>query len=241
MVCTVNNPQQNVDSLGEGSQSHVVWSQGADNIENNEVQEQYIGELDPDDGYATEIGTQPHTSTQGAESGQTIYNNATDTYRIVPDEFMGQFDDIDELAYPIPNDARSQVENSNAKRTMARTVLAHEKPHQVYQSPLRVHRVQEKFGANSTPKKAFPPPQWPVDEINPNRRQAPRTATITSIFHEDEVVSGYKGGTKHIVPDKDKTKTYKFSATYPDITGEKDLFAGNRRRPVRNPPNRGRQ
>ena len=236
-----NNQQQNLNSLDEVSQSHVVWSQGVDNVDNNEEQGQYVGEPDPDDGYATEVGTQPYTSTQTSELDPTLYNTATYTYRTAPDEFMGQFDDIDELAYPIQNDARSQVDSPKEKRIMARTVLLHEKPQQVYQTPLIVHRVQETFGANSTPKKDLPPPRWPVEEINPNRRQAPRTATITSIFHEDEVVSGRQGGTKHIVPDKDKTKTYHFSATYPDITGERDLLAGNRRRQGRNPPNRGRQ
>ena len=236
-----NIQQQNLTSLDGSSQSHVVWSQGADNVDSNEEHRQHVEEPDPDDGYATEVGTQPHTSTQMSEVEPATYNTATYTYKMAQDEFMGQFDDIDELAYPTPNNARSQVVSPKANRIMARTVLVHEKPQQAYQAPLIVHRVHEAFGGNSTPKKDLPPPRWPVEEVSPNRRQAPRTATITSIFHEDEVVSGSQGGRKHVVPHKDKTKTYHFSSTCPDITGERDLLAGNGRRQGRNPPNRGRQ
>ena len=100
------------------------------------------------------------------------------------------------------------------------------------------------MGGTSSPKKAFPPPRWPVDEVSPRRWQAPRTATITSIFNEDDLVNGGTRATNGTNDTNKDTHTYEFVHTYPDITGEKDLLAGNGRRQGRNPPNRpnrGRQ
>ena len=233
--------QQNSNSLDGNSQSHVVWSQGVDNVDNDEEDRQQVEEPDPDDGYATEVGTQPHTHLQRSELVPALYNTATYTYKTAPDEFMGQFDDIDEIAYSTANKARSQVVSPKANRILARTVLVHEQPQQVYQAPLIVHRVHEALGEYSTPKKDLPPPRWLVNEVSPKRRQSPRTATITSIFHEDEVVSGRPGGRNDVETPKDKTKTHYFTHTYSDITDERDLLARNGRRQGRNPPNRGRQ
>ena len=121
---------------------------------------------------------------------------------------------------------------------MPRTVLVHEQPQQVYQAPLVVQRVHEVLCGTLSPKKDLPPPQWLVDKVSPRRRQAPRTANITSIFHEDEVVSGCTGARSNANIPKDNTNMYQFTHTYSDITGEKDLLAGNGRRQGRNPPNR---
>ena len=55
------------------------------------------------------------------------------------------------------------------------------------------------------------------------------------------MVSGCQGGRKNVDTSIDKTKTHHFTHTYSDITGEKDLLAGNGRRQGRHPPNRGRQ
>ena len=104
--------------------------------------------------------------------------------------------------------------------------------------------MHDVLGGTSSPKKALPPPRWPVDEVSPRKWQAPRTATITSIFHEDEVVNGGRGHTNVTNEANKNTHTYEFVHTYPDMTGEKDLLAGNGRRQGRNPPNRpnrGRQ
>ena len=78
-----------------------------------------------------------------------------------------KFDDIDEIAYSTASNARSQVVSPKANRILARTVLVHEQPQQVYQAPLIVHRVHEALKGNSTPKKDLPPPRWLVDEVSP--------------------------------------------------------------------------
>ena len=154
-----------------------------------------IEEAYPDDGYATEIGTQHTTQQQITELAPSSHNTATYTHRIAQDEFMGQFDDIDKIAYATASQILSQVVRPRINPVIPRTVLVHERPQQVYQEPLIVHQVHEALGGTSSPKKAFPPPRWPVDEVSPRKRQAPRTANITSIFHEDEVVSGGGGAT----------------------------------------------
>ena len=239
-----NTHEQNIDSVGGDSQSHVDWSQ---NIENRIVNDEGIREVEeayPDDGYATEIGTQHTTQQQITGTVPSSYNTATYTHRIAQDEFMGQFDDIDEIAYATVSQIPSHVVRPKINPVIPRTVLVHERPQQIYQEPLIVHQVHEVLGGTSSPKKALPPPRWPVDEVSPRRRQAPRTATITSIFHEDEVVNGGRGGTNDTNDTNKDTNTYEFFHTYPDITGEKDLLAGNGRRQGRNPPNRpnrGRQ
>ena len=239
-----NTQEQNIDSVEGDSQSHVVWSQNADNRIVNEEDSRQTEEAYPDDGYATEIGTQHSTQQQVTELPPSSYNTATYTYRIAQDEFMGQFDDIDEIAYATASQILPQVVRPKVNTVIPRTVLVHERPQQVYQEPLIVHQVHEAMGGTSSPKKAFPPPRWPVDEVSPRRRQAPRTATITSIFHEDEVVNGGKGATNGTNDTNRDTNTYEFIHTHPDMTGEKDLLAGNGRRQGRNPPNcpnRGRQ
>ena len=157
---------------------------------------------------------------------------------------MGQFDDIDEIAYATANQIQPQVVKSKIQQVIPRTVLVHDQPQQVYQEPLIVHQVHEVLGHTSSPKKALPLPRWPVDEVSPRRRQAPRTATITSIFHEDDIENGRRGGTKNATSPNKGINTYEFGYAYPDATGEKDLLAGNPRRQGRNPPNRpnrGRQ
>ena len=239
-----NTHEQNIDSVGGDSESHVGWSQ---NSENRIVNDEGIRELEeayPDDGYATEIGTQHTTQQQITELTPPLYNTAKYTYRIVQDEFMGQFDDIDEIAYAMASQIPPQVVRPKINPVVPRTVLVHDRPQQVYQEPLIVHQVHEVLGGTSSPKKALPPLRWPVDEVSPRRRQAPRMATITSIFHEDEVVNGGRGANNDTNNTNKNTNTYEFFHTYPDVTGEKDLLAGNGRRQGRNlqnRPNRGRQ
>ena len=167
-----NIQQQNSDRLDGHSQSHVVWSQGVDVTGDIEEDSHQVEETDPDDGYATEVGTQLHTHLQTPKALPAFYNNATCTYKTAPDEFMGQFDDIDELAYPTMNKAKAKIVSPDANRVLARTVLVHEQPQPVYQAPLIVHRVQEALGGYSTPKKGLPPPRWPVNEVSPKRRQS---------------------------------------------------------------------
>ena len=151
---------------------------------------------------------------------------------------MGQFDDIDEIAYATASQIPPQVDRSKVNLIIPRTVLVHERPQQVYQDPLIVHQVHEVFGGTSSPKKAFPPPRWPVDEVKPRRRQSPRTVTITSIFIEDDVVKGGIGANNGTRDTNNSINTYGFIHTQSDITGEKDLLARNGRRQGRNPPNR---
>ena len=86
---------------------------------------------------------------------------------------MGQFDDIDEIAYSTVNNVQPQIVSPKTNRIKAHTVLVHERPQQVYQAPLIVHWVHEALGGNSIPKKDLPPPRWPVDEVSPRRRQSP--------------------------------------------------------------------
>ena len=239
-----NTHQQNFDSLDGNSQSHVDWSHVVDKGNEDVAGRHQVEEADPDDGYATEVGTQHHTQQNRTELIPSIYNTVTYTYRTAQDEFMGQFDDIDEIAYSTADNLPPQVVSPKTNRIIPRTVLVHERPQQVYQVPLVVHRVLEALGGTLMPKKDLPPPRWPVDEVSPRRRQAPRTANITSIFHEDEVVSGCTNGRSNANIPKDNTNTYHFTHTYSDMTGEKDFLAGNGRRQGRNPPNqpnRGRQ
>ena len=136
-----NIQQQNSDRLDGHSQSHVVWSQGVDGTGDIEEDSHQVEETDPDDGYATEVGTQLHTHLQTPKTLPALYNNATCTFKTAPDEFMGQFDDIDELAYPTMNKAKAKIVSPDANRVLARTVLVHEQPQPVYQAPLIVHRV----------------------------------------------------------------------------------------------------
>ena len=232
-----NTHQQNFDSLDGDSQSHVDWSRSVDNRNENDEGRHQVEEADPDDGYATEVGTQHHTQQHRTELVPSLYNTATYTYRTAQDEFMGQFDDIDEIAYATADSLPPQVVSPKTNRIIPRTVLVHERPHQVYQEPLVVHQVHKVLGGTSSPKKDFPPPRWPVDEVSPRRQQAPRMANITSIFHEDEVVSGCTGFQSNTNIPKDNTNMYQFTHTYSDITGEKGLLVGNGRRQGRNPPN----
>ena len=239
-----NTHQQNVASVEGDSQSHVDWSQNVDNRVVTDEGSQKIEEAYPDDGYATEIGTQHTKQQQRTELVPSTYNTTTYTYRIAQDEFMGQFDDIDEIAYAMASQIPPQVVSPKINPVIPRTVLVHERPQQVYQEPLIVHQVHKVLGGTSSPKKAFLPPRWPVDEVSPRRWQSPRTATITSIFHEDDLVKGGTGANNGTNDTNKGINTYGFIHTQSDITGEKDLLAGNGRRQGRNlpnRPNRGRQ
>ena len=153
---------------------------------------------------------------------------------------MGQFDDIDEVAYKVANQVSPQKERVDTKVAQPRTVLIHSQPDIVHQEPLVVHQVQDLFGATSSPKKPLPPPRWLVREVTSRRQGAIRTANITSIFHEDDIYAGYpyyqsQGTTaNHRSPD---TRQYRMHFTQSDAAGDKDLMAGNRRRNPRAPPN----
>ena len=239
-----NTHEQNVGSVRGDSQSHVDWSQNVENKIVNDDGTRDLEEAYPDDGYATEVGTQYITQQQITGPASSSYNTTTYTHRVAQDEFMGQFDDIDEIAYATASQIPSHVVRPKINPVLPRMVLLHERPQQVYQEPLIVHQVHEVLGDTSSPKKTFPPPRWPVDEVSLRKRQAPKTATITSIFHEDEAVNAGRGGNKDTNEINKDTNTYEFFHTYPEITGEKDLLAGNNRRQGRNPlnrPNRGRQ
>ena len=164
-----NTQEQNIDSVGGDSQSHVHWSQNAENRIINGASSREIEEAYPDDGYATEIGTQHTTQQQITELAPSSHNTATYTHRIAQDEFMGQFDDIDEIAYATASQIPSQVVRPRINPVIPRMVLVHERPQQVYQEPLIVHQVHEALRGTSSPKKAFPPPRWPVDEVSPRK------------------------------------------------------------------------
>ena len=68
-----NTQQQNLISLDGNSQSHVDWSHSVDNVDNTEEGGHQVEEPDPDDGYATEVGTQPHTHQQRSELVLALY------------------------------------------------------------------------------------------------------------------------------------------------------------------------
>ena len=123
-----NTHQQNVDrsSIEVDSQSHVDWSQNVDNRIENDEGSREIEEAYPDDGYATEIVTQHTTEQQITELAPSTYNTATYTYRIAQDEFMGQFDDIDEIAYATASQIPPQVVRPKVNPVIPRTVLVHE-------------------------------------------------------------------------------------------------------------------
>ena len=163
-----NTYQQNVASANGDSQSHVHWSQNVVNSVVNGEDSQGLEETYPDAGYETEIGTQHPTQQQLTELVSLPNNTATYTYRVAQDEFMGQFDDIDEIAYAMASQISPQVVRPKTNTVKPRTVLIHERPQQVYQEPLVVHQVHEVLGSTSLPKKAFPPPRWPVEEVSPN-------------------------------------------------------------------------
>ena len=230
-----NTHQQYAVSADRNSQSHVHWSQNVVNRVVNDEGSRSLEEAYPDAGYETEIGTQHSTQQQVTDVASSPYNTATYTYRIAQDEFMGQFDDIDEIAYATASQILPQVVRTKTNTVEPRTVLIHERPQQVYQEPLVVHQVHEVLGSTSSPKKAFPPPRWPVEEVSPRRWQSCRTATITSIFHEDDLVNGCTGASNNTNDTNNGTKSYEFIHTNSDVTGEKDLLAGNGRRQGRTP------
>ena len=120
-----NTHQQNVNSVEGNSQSHVDWSQNVDNRTVNDEGNQQVEEEYPD-GYATEIGTQHTTQQQMTELVPSLYNTATYTYRTAQDEFMGQFDDIDEIAYATANRLPPQVVSPKINPVLPRTVQVHE-------------------------------------------------------------------------------------------------------------------
>ena len=96
------------------------------------------------------------------------------------------------------------------------------------------------FGATSLPKKPLPPPRWPVKEVSPGKQGARRTATITSIFHEDDLKT-CNMNTPHESKSKqyegDDTRAYALRFTQSDAASDRDLMAGNNRRGRRAPPN----
>ena len=194
-----------------------------------------------DTGYETEIGPE-NTSRPSVIPLLYIYSTNTYTHRTTQDEFMGQFDDIDEIAYNTANQVSPQVVRKATRVAELRMVLIHNKPDIGYQEPLIIHQVQDMFGATSSPKKLFPPSRWPVNEVNPKKHEARRTATLSSIFHEDEddlytdPFNSEPQGASAYDPKLD-TKQYRFQFTQSDATGDKDLMAGNRRRNARGPPN----
>ena len=192
-----------------------------------------------DTGYETEVGSE-NTTIPNVIPLLYIYDTNTYMHKTTQDEFMGQFDDIDKIAYNKVNQVSPQVVSNKMRVTEPRTILIHSKPDIGYQDPLIVHQVQDMFGATSSPKKPFPPPRWPVNEVPPNRQEARRTATITSIFHEDDLHESHQGREPQGVPRYDAktdTKQYQIHFTQSDAAGDKDLMAGNGRRNARGGPN----
>ena len=160
----------------------VQLVQGSQNRDNKHEASEAIY---PDTGYETEIGSDNRT--QATAHTSTSYHTDRYTYVTGPDEFMGQFDDVEQIDYATANQIDPQIvspENNYAKPC---TVLIHNRPQVGYQQPLVVHQVHNMFGATSSPKKPLPPPRWPVKEVSPGKQGGRRTTTITSIFHEDDL------------------------------------------------------
>ena len=108
-------------------------------------------------------------------------------YTTAKDEFMGQFDDIDEIAYSKANQLQLQIVRPKKQLAVPRTVLIHEQPIRCYQEPLVTHQMHEVLNSPAAPKKPFPLPRWPVKEVTLLKQEARRIANITSIFHEDDL------------------------------------------------------
>ena len=108
-----NTNQQNTVSIERDSPGHMQI--GHKNVNSRVVTDEgsrVIEEAYPDDGYATEIGTQ--------------HNATTHTYKVAQDEFMGQFDDIDEIAYATASQIPPQVVSPKINPIKLHTVIIHE-------------------------------------------------------------------------------------------------------------------
>ena len=153
---------------------------------------------------------------------------------------MGQFDDVEQIDYATAKQVTPQIVSPKSNYAEPRTVLIHNRPQVGYQQPLVVHQVHNMFGATSSPKKPLPPPRWPVKEVSPRKQEACRTATITSIFHEDDLRTcnkntPHKGTAKQ--HDGNDTRVYALQFTQSDGASDRDLMTGNNRRGRRAPPN----
>ena len=153
-----NLQQQNVASNNGDCQSHAHWSQNVVSNDGKDVDSQGFEETYPDTGYASEISTQNPTQQQLTEVVPIPNNTTTYTHRVAQDEFMGHFDDIDEIAYTSAKQVSPQIVRPKTSMAQPRTVLIHERLQQVYQQPLTVHQVHGIVRGNTSPKKVFPPP-----------------------------------------------------------------------------------
>ena len=90
----------------------------------------------PDAGYETEIGSDNRTQVNAHTS--TSHHTDRYTFVIEQDEFMGQFDDVEQIDYAIANQVAPQVVNPESNYAEPRTVLIHNRPQIGYQQPLVV-------------------------------------------------------------------------------------------------------
>ena len=218
--------------------SHAIEVQSVQGSQNTDNIRKASEAIYPDTGYETEIGSDNRT--QATAHTSTSYHTDRYTYVTEPDEFMGQFDDVEQIDYATANQIAPQVVSPENNYAEPRTVLIHNRPQIGYQQPLVVHQVHNMFGATSSPKKPLPPPRWPVKEVSPRKQEARRTATITSIFHEDDLKT-CNNNTPHESKSKqhdgDDTRAYALQFTQSDAASDRDLMAGNNRRGRRAPPN----
>ena len=211
--------------------SHALEVQSVQGSQNMDSKHKASEAIYPDAGYETEIGFDNRT--QAITHTSTSYHTDRYTHVTEPDEFMGQFDDVEQIDYATANQIDPQIVSPENNYAKPRTVLIHNRPQVGYQQPLVVHQVHNMFGATSLPKKPLPPPRWPVKEVSPGKQGAHRTATITSFFHEDDLKTcnmNTPQESKSKQHEGDDTRAYALQFTQSDAANDRDLMAGNNRR-----------
>ena len=106
--------------------SHAFEAQSVFDNQNTDNITQASEATYPDAGYETEIGTD--TITQ--ENARTSVSHHTDryTFNTEQDEFMGQFDDLDEIAYATAKQVSPQIVRPKNNYAEPCTVLIHNRP-----------------------------------------------------------------------------------------------------------------
>ena len=99
-------PQTHIGSTLEVLDSHAVVSNSGESSQ-DEVRMRLAS---VDTGYETEVGPQ-NIVTQNTTAQAILHHPGSYVYGPVQDEFMGQFDDIDEIAYKVANQVSPQKES----------------------------------------------------------------------------------------------------------------------------------
>ena len=138
------NTQSNIASNSQVVESHAEDLMSFDQVDSASQGAQADVISYPDTGYETEIGTQVSDHLIEGIRQQQYY---TDNYTYVApqDEFMGQYNDIDEPDYNTATQA-VPVTKPRPRVAVPQQVLIHDKPVKCFQEPLVVHQVQGMFG-----------------------------------------------------------------------------------------------